>query len=71
METKNASTSSKSNQLQNINTVRWESWNATTQPWEINNGKSEVSAFVVNTVMNVTANKVHIYVIINAASGWE
>ena len=33
MEIQNASTtSSKSNQLRNVNTVRWESWNVTTQP---------------------------------------
>ena len=50
MEIQNASTtSSKSNQLRNVNTVGWESWNVTTQPWEINNRKSEVIAFVVNT----------------------
>ena len=43
MEIQNASTtSSKSNQLRNVNTVGWESWNVTTQPWEINNRKSEV-----------------------------
>ena len=35
MEIQNASTTpSKSNQLRNVNTVRWESWNVTTQPWE-------------------------------------
>ena len=38
MEIQNASTtSSKSYQLRNVNTVRWESGNVTTQPWEINN----------------------------------
>ena len=43
MEIQNASTTpSKSNQLRNVNTVRWESWNVTTQPWEINDRKSEV-----------------------------
>ena len=48
MEIQNASTTpSKSNQLRNVNTVRWESWNVTSQPWEINNRKSEVIAFVV------------------------
>ena len=53
MEIQNASTtSSKSNQLRNVNTVGWESWNVTTQPWEINNRKSEVIAFVVNAGMN-------------------
>ena len=57
MEIQNASTtSSKSNQLRNVNTVRWESGNVTTQPWEINNRKFEVIAFVVNAGMNVTAN---------------
>ena len=57
MEIENAGTTpSKSNQLRNVNTVRWESGNVTTQPWEINNRKSEVIAFVVNGGMNVTAN---------------
>ena len=57
MEIQNASTTpSKSNQLQNVNTVRWESWNVTTQPWEINQRKSEVIALVVNAGMNVTTN---------------
>ena len=46
MEIQNASTTpSKSNQLRNVNTVRWESWNVTTQSWEINDRKSEVIAF--------------------------
>ena len=57
---KASTTSSKSNQLQNENTVRWESGNVTTQPWESNNGKSEVIAFVVNAGMNVTANNFNI-----------
>ena len=62
MEIQNASTtSSKSNQLRNVNTVRWESWNVTTQPWKINNRKSEVTAFVVNAGMNVTANTLNIF----------
>ena len=57
MEIQNASTtSSKFNQMRNVNTVRWESGNVTTQPWEINNRTSEVIAFVGNTVMNVTAS---------------
>ena len=57
MEIQNASTtSSKSNQLRDVNTVRWESENVITQPWEINIRKSEVIAFVVNASMNVTAN---------------
>ena len=61
MEIQNASTtSSKSNQLRNVNTVGWESWNVTTQPWEINDRKSEVIAFVVNAGMNVTANNFNI-----------
>ena len=61
MEMKNASTtSSKTNQLRNVNTVRWESGDVTTQPWEINNRKSEVIAFVVNAGMNVTANNFYI-----------
>ena len=49
MEIQNANTTpSKSNQLRNVNTVRWESRNVTTQLWENNNRKSEVIAFVVN-----------------------
>ena len=57
MEIQNASTTpSKSNQLRNVNTVWWESWNVTTQPWEINDSKSEVIAFVVNAGMNFTTN---------------
>ena len=61
MEIQNTSTpSSKSNQMRNVNTVRWESGYVTTQPWEINNRKSEVIAFVVNAGMNVTANNFYI-----------
>ena len=33
-----------------------------TQPWKINNRKSEVIAFVVNADMNVTANNFNIYI---------
>ena len=63
MEIQNPSaTSSKSNQLWNVNTLRWESGNVTTQPWEINNSKSEVIAFVVNAGMNVTANNFYIQI---------
>ena len=55
MEIKNASTTpSKSNQLQIVNTERWESWNVTTQPGEIDYMKSEVMAFGVNACRNVT-----------------
>ena len=61
MEIQNASTTpSKFNQLRNVNTVRWESWNITTQPREINDRKSEVIAFVVNAGMNVTTNNFYI-----------
>ena len=61
MEIQNASTTpSKSNQLRNINTVRLESGDVTTQPWEINDRKSEVIAFVVNAGMNVTTNNFYI-----------
>ena len=61
MEIQNASaTPSKSNQLRNVNTVRWESWNVTTKPWGINDRKSEVIAFVVNAGMNVTSNNFYI-----------
>ena len=61
MEIQNAGTTpSKSNQLRNVNAVRWESSNVTTQPWEINDRKSEVIAFVVNAGMNVTTNNFYI-----------
>ena len=61
MEIQNASTTpSKSNQLRNVSTVRWESLDTTTQPWEINDRKSEVIAFVVNAGMNVTNNNFYI-----------
>ena len=61
MEIQNASTTpSKSNQLRNVNTVRWESGDVTTQPFEINNRKSDLIAFVVNACMNVTANNFYI-----------
>ena len=61
MEIQNASTTpSKSNQLRNVNTVRWESRDVTTQPWEINDRKSKVIAFVVNAGMNVTTNNFYI-----------
>ena len=57
MEIQNASTTpSKCNQLRNVNTVRWESWNVTTQPCKINDRKSEVIAFVVNACLDVTSN---------------
>ena len=62
MEIHNASTTpSKSNQLRNVNTVRWESGDVTAQPWEIINRKSEVIAFIVNAGMNVTANNFIIF----------
>ena len=61
MEIQNASTTpSKSNQMRNINTVRWESWNVNTHLWEINDSKSEVIGFVVNAGMNVTTNNFYI-----------
>ena len=50
-----STTPNKSNQLRNVQPVRWESGDVTTQPWEINNRKSEDIAFVVNAGMNVTA----------------
>ena len=63
MEIQNASTTpSKSNQLRNVNTVRWESGNVTTQIRDINKRKSEVSAFVVNAGMNVTVNNFYILI---------
>ena len=46
MEIEIASTTpSISNQLRNANTVRWESGNVTTQPWEINNWLSKSNRF--------------------------
>ena len=48
-------TSRKSNQLPNINTVRWESRNIATQPGEINDRTSKVIAFVVNAGVNIIA----------------
>ena len=63
MEIQNASTTpSKYNQLQNVNTVRWESGNVNTRSWEVNNGKSEIFAFVVNAGMNVNASNFYIYI---------
>ena len=57
MEIQNASTTpSKSKQLINVNTVRWESRNITTQLGEIDDRKSEVIVFVVNAGMNITVN---------------
>ena len=54
MEIQNAcKTPSKSNQLRNVNTVRWESWNITTQPGGIDDRKSEVIVFVVNADVNI------------------
>ena len=61
MEIQNTSTTPcKSNQLRNVNTVWWDSWNLTAQPWEINDRKSEVIAFVVNAGMKVTTNDFYI-----------
>ena len=52
MEIQNASTTpSKSNQLRNVNTVRWESWNVTTQPWEIYDRKSEINVLKMHTTV--------------------
>ena len=63
MEILNASiTSRKPNQLRNVNTVLLESGNVITQPWEINNRKFKVIAFVVNAGMNVTANNFSFFV---------
>ena len=63
MEIQNASTApSKSNQLRNVNTIRWESRDVTTQPWEINDRKSKVIALVVNAGMHVTTNNFYMYI---------
>ena len=51
---------SKSNQLRNVNAVRWESLNITTQPWEIEGRKFKVIALVVNAGMKVNANNFYI-----------
>ena len=61
MEIRNASAApSKSNQLRNVNTIRLESVNITTQPWVIDDKKSEVIAFVVNAGINITDKNFHI-----------
>ena len=61
MEIRNTSiTHRKSYQLRSVNTVRWESWNVTTQPWQINNRKSDVIPDVVNADMNITTNNFYI-----------
>ena len=53
-EIRNASaTPSKSNQPRNVNIIRRESSNITTQPEEIDDRKSEVIAFVVNAGRNI------------------
>ena len=53
MQVKNAgTTSSESYQLRNVNNVPQESRNIAIQPGEIDYGKSEVIAFVVNAGMN-------------------
>ena len=57
-------TPGKSNQLRNVNTLRWESRNITTQPGKFEDGKSEVIAFVVNASMNITINNFYIKAIL-------
>ena len=53
MEIKNDSaTPNKSNQLRNVNTIRLESRNISTQPSEIDDRISEVTTFVVNAANN-------------------
>ena len=52
---------SKSDQMRNVNTVRWESRNITTQPGKADDRKSEVIEFVVNAGMNIIANFFYIY----------
>ena len=62
MEIQNANTTPiKSNQLKNVNNVRWESRHITTRPGEIDDRKSEVIAFVVNACMNIIANNCYIF----------
>ena len=58
MEIQNIDTKPReSNQLQNINTVRWKSGNVTTQQTDNDYRKSEVIAFVLNAGTNVTAKQ--------------
>ena len=58
MKIQNASTTPcTSYQLRNVNTVRLESRDVTTQPGEVDDMKSEVIAFVVQAGMDVTAKK--------------
>ena len=60
-EIQNASTTpNESNKLRNVNTLRWESTDITTQPGEIDYRKSGVIAFVVNAGMNLTSNNFYI-----------
>ena len=62
IEIRNASaTSSNSNQLRNVNTIRWEPRTITTQPREIDNRECEVIAFVVNAGVNITAKYFYIF----------
>ena len=51
---------SKTNQLENVDTIGWEWRNNTTQPGEIYNRKSKVKALVVNACMNIIANHFNI-----------
>ena len=46
--------------MRNVNTVRWESRNITTQPGEMDDRKSEVITFVVKAYMNIIANNFYI-----------
>ena len=53
---RNASTTpSNANQQRNVNTLRMESRNITTEPGEIDDRKSEVITLFVNAGMNITA----------------
>ena len=61
MEIHNTSTTpSKSSQLKNVYTVRWESRNITTQSNKIDARTIEVITLVVNAGMNKTANNFYI-----------
>ena len=55
-----STTPSKSIQLRNVNTVRWESSNITTHPGDVEDRKSEVIAFFVNAAIYVTADNLNI-----------
>ena len=61
MEIKNASvTSSTSNQMRHVFSVRWEFRNITPQPWVIGDRKSKVFAFVIKAGIHVNSDNFYI-----------